>query len=171
MKKLLILLLLAFLIFIPSCSDTSDEVDPETEAAVEAVSGEAVGIAYLGMFEAMMTSPSVENHPLSGYTGVTITGSYSQDGDVITATYTITFTNYTSGDITINGTITLSITGNDSTGEYTMTISGDLTSVYLGKNYVMDFSITMEVTSTQISITGYVECNGYKVTVNETQTL
>ncbi len=182
MKKLFIPLLLAFLIFFPACDDSSsgsDEADAETQAAVEAIAGETSMIAYTGMIQAMMESgiqpgmarPTTSGMEITGYPGATLSGTFSITGDDFLADFTVTFTDYTSGTTVINGSVDLDITGNSSTNVYTLSISGDLTAQYEGSSYDMDFNITLSTTETQITASGYVECNGYRVEYSITQSL
>ena len=183
MKKLIILLLLAVLILFPSCDSdsSSSEADAETQAAVEAVAGEAIMISYMGMIESMMASgvspgiarPTTSGMDITGYPGAVLSGSFEIDGDVFTADFTITFTDYTNTaeSMTINGTIDLDITGNSSEGSYTLSITGDLSAVYEGSSYDMDFNLTVSTTATEITASGYVECNGYRVEYSYTESI
>jgi hypothetical protein len=177
MKKIFILLLLAFLILFPACDSTSDgseTADAETEAAVNAVAGEAIMISYMGMAQEIsppvagvsrgMARPTVSSTPVTGYGGVTISGSYDfTSASEFTADLDILFTDYSGSSGSLNGTVSIVIDGDFSVPNFSMTTSGLVTALYNGESYVMDFDFTIAISDTTISATGYIECNGYNV--------
>ncbi|RJO69398.1 MAG: hypothetical protein C4523_06440 [Myxococcales bacterium] len=95
-------------------------------------------------------SGSYEN-PQGGSAAIEGSGSYSEDS--FSFEFTITFTDYVSGDITLNGSITYSFEG--AASSYTGTYSGsiDVTGAVEG---TAEFDLTYSVDGASITIEGTV---------------
>ena len=169
MKRILSMLLLASLVIFAGCDNSSSGASAEEEAAADAVAevvfeaaGGAVQQAIMSEFSGV--SPGAERATVIedglSYSG-TVTGTYSS----FSADITVTFDNYTSDGITLDGSVTF--TWNGSMDVFEGGITGDFTALYEGETYDFEYHIVLSCDGTTLTMTGYANVNGSKLTANE----
>ena len=193
MRFLIIPVLIAGLFL--SCDDlssvgTGTGADSTTQAAAESATDEAMDVA---MSIASTFKVSTGASLASGVSRTTYTDSESHDlGDGLSMTYSfvisyddttseysytydidMTFDNYVSGDVTMNGTINYDM-DMDSSGDSTGIMTGTISVVYDGNTYslimnLVDTTTYNESTGTYTCVTtGTITCAGSTITISET---
>ena len=180
MKKILTMILLASLVIFTGCEDSSTKTaTAEEQAAAEGIST----VVYSAAAEAASAAFSTITPPegasrasyiinsadvTTGMTGVTVSGSVEGSESSYSATFSVVFDNYThsSDGTVINGTVTYNVSGSGDNS--TISITGNLTVVYGGTSYDFDSYLSITVTSTTITMGGYVKINGAEATMSYT---
>lgn len=177
MKKILSILLLVLLATLAGCDGGSSSSSATTKDAVNAMYPKAMAAAGAAMSSAMTSAPGaaiarsastiesgtkypINSTDVSGYDGTSVSGFITiNDDSTFDGTLRITFVEYTSEGVTINGTY--NYTFSSSSSSVSGTLTGTLTVLYEGVSY----SMTMNLTFNDEVATGTITCDSVIYTI------